>query len=185
MQVIVRNLLGRFRRCYIDTRRDETPEPTSGFPSFRFLGEKREASPKVTGSRAEPRRFVKSAKSRVEGSFYRDRTDHPSPKVTCTVEGSLLCREVMGGLGARFAWNRARAIHWHEYRPTDRLLWWFETCISRARWYTDARSVTIASSMFPAFLFLSLLFLSLSPNVSSPLIFFYVPFFTKRNIRRL
>lgn len=71
---------------------------------FRFLGEEREASQKpVARSRAGSGRFVKSAKSWVEGSFYRDRTDHPSPKVTCTVEGSLLCREVMGGLGARFA----------------------------------------------------------------------------------
>lgn len=49
------------------------------------------------------RQFVKSAKGWVEGSFYRDRTDHPSPKVTCTAEGSLPCLEVMGGLGARFA----------------------------------------------------------------------------------
>lgn len=81
----------------VDTR-DETLERLDnqpGFRSFRFLG--------VAGSRAGPRRFVKSAKSWVEGSFYRDRTDHPSPKVTCTVEGSLARREVMGGLGARFA----------------------------------------------------------------------------------
>jgi len=42
-------------------------------------------------------------KAGVEGSFYRDRTDHPSPEVTCTLQGSLPCREVMGGLGARFA----------------------------------------------------------------------------------
>jgi len=74
------------------------------FLFFRFLDREREVSQKpVARSRAGLGRFVKSAKSWVEGSFYRDRTDHPSPKVTCTVEGSLLCREVMGGLGARFA----------------------------------------------------------------------------------
>lgn len=82
----------------------ETQYPRFSFLFFRFLGEEREASQKlVARSRAGSGRFVKSAKSWVEGSFYRDRTDHPSPKVTCTVEGSLLCREVMGGLGARFA----------------------------------------------------------------------------------
>lgn len=82
----------------VDTRRDETLERLDNQPGSRpprFLG--------VAGSRAGPRRFVKSAKSWVEGSFYRDRTDHPSPEVTCTVEGSLSRREVMGGLGARFA----------------------------------------------------------------------------------
>lgn len=104
MQIIIRDLF-RCTSIYIEIKFCNISATNPVFFLFVFSvkdrGEKEgDGKPR---SRAGPRRFVKSAKSWVEGSFYRDRTNHPSPKVTCTVEGSLPCLEVMGGLEARFA----------------------------------------------------------------------------------